>query len=820
MGASKLGRHEGGQAQRAQTEKKGAEVAAVLRLRFTEKSQSEREQSEREHGQSPSPKIDAALGVRALGLRYKAQGERQSEGGEGWAQRGGDGRRTGPEADRLTSHRLRKTRRYDGQALGDEQSCSYPLKRPPENEAQGPGRCRTRKGGEGEQTDPSNEHPPSAHEIPEAAPYENQASEQQGVGIRNPLNRAEGSLEVSLHAGQRDIHHRAVDEGEGGGDDRGSEHERSVSFLAGLFGPHREGFPTVGAKRAVDAGKGGGRSGFGHPRTSFAPTLLKSRAAMVLGALGDEGAILRARKDVRCGWIWAAVFLLLGLGCSEGTLGLKTDGEQEDEGPDEKACEPTPLLGFWSLPGYHLADAQIEMGRVPRPGMIGSVDPVARDFGPDLVHSPGGECCTDVLCVHAAVGVRPEVPKDFERTLLRLALTSGAMPPDPPPPVTLILLDGSSSLLAEESRALMQTALRTFVDGLDDASQLGLMVFRGEPELTVPFGSASERRDTVVRSSADLVSTGPTNIGFALFAGLDRVLEAARAEGRMARVLLITDGMDGQTPFYLENWKPQLRPYIAEGVDLSIYQVATAPSAWLQDLTSWAAGTLVATTDDEAVETWMQEEAKARPQVLARDVRFRVEGPVTFGPSMGWAYRERSTGEPPEIDIPVLLVEGRTLRAPLANIPGGAMTLTEVNSGSSPGSAEIELELSYRLGPMGSPRVRHLQQVALPEGWPSVRSDQGATDFVTAEAVVAWHAAQIYRIALGRWSDTYDPRGAIEDMAELVWSLQIHPLAETDPDVAADLRRAQTILRFMGGRPEDTNWRPPDTLWTQPTDPE
>ena len=83
-------------------------------------------------------------------------------------------------------------------------------------------------------TMPPQHHPPAAIEVARRAAEQEQGGERQGEGVHHPLHLGGAGVEALADRGQRDVEHRAVDEGEAGGEDAGGEDRVRIFRLARL----------------------------------------------------------------------------------------------------------------------------------------------------------------------------------------------------------------------------------------------------------------------------------------------------------------------------------------------------------------------------------------------------------------------------------------------------------------------------------------------------------------------------------------------------------------------------------------------------------
>ena len=72
---------------------------------------------------------------------------------------------------------------------------------------------------------PAEHHPPPPVKVARRAAEQQQGGERQGEGVDHPLHLGGGGVEAAPDRRQRDVEHRAVDEGEARGEDAGGEDE-------------------------------------------------------------------------------------------------------------------------------------------------------------------------------------------------------------------------------------------------------------------------------------------------------------------------------------------------------------------------------------------------------------------------------------------------------------------------------------------------------------------------------------------------------------------------------------------------------------------
>ncbi len=134
--------------------------------------------------------------------------------------------------------------------------------------------------------------------------------------------------------------------------------------------------------------------------------------------------------------------------------------------------------------------------------------------------------------------------------LVRMELVVGARP-DPEergarvPTDLVVVLDRSGSMQGEKIEHA-RAAVRELIGRLGREDRFALVTYANTAALALPFASADDRsRATWVASVDAIVADGGTNMSDGLDLGLTLV-EGARATGRVARAILISDGLANQ----------------------------------------------------------------------------------------------------------------------------------------------------------------------------------------------------------------------------------------------------------------------------------
>jgi Ca-activated chloride channel family protein len=108
----------------------------------------------------------------------------------------------------------------------------------------------------------------------------------------------------------------------------------------------------------------------------------------------------------------------------------------------------------------------------------------------------------------------------------------------------VVILDRSGSMEGEKIRRA-RAAIGEIVSQLGEQDRFALVAYANDAALEIPLTPAGAARDAWSRRGEALAAEGGTNLASGLDRALDTV-DAARAAGRTARVILISDGLANQ----------------------------------------------------------------------------------------------------------------------------------------------------------------------------------------------------------------------------------------------------------------------------------
>jgi hypothetical protein len=142
-------------------------------------------------------------------LPAEVLGEDAAEQDAGRAAGAGHG---APDAERPVALRaLGERRGDDGERGGGDQRGAQALEGAGDDEHDVVGRQAADERGDGEDPEPEHEQPAAAQEVGHAAAEQQEAAEDEGVGVDDPREVLAGELELAADGGQRDVHDGGVD---------------------------------------------------------------------------------------------------------------------------------------------------------------------------------------------------------------------------------------------------------------------------------------------------------------------------------------------------------------------------------------------------------------------------------------------------------------------------------------------------------------------------------------------------------------------------------------------------------------------------------
>jgi hypothetical protein len=205
------------------------------------------QRAERDRGQCRAGKVERrGVGVAqgrhdAPGEPDRARGERQVDeedrapesyvhepAADDGAHRPGSGPRRGPDADRAPLGGARESLAQDGEARGHKKRRAHALKQAPEKEQAKVGREGAGQRGQPEQRRASDQRALPPPPVARRAAHKQERAERQEVGVDDPLQASGARAEAFADGGQAHVDHRAVDEGQRRGEDRGGQHEAGM----------------------------------------------------------------------------------------------------------------------------------------------------------------------------------------------------------------------------------------------------------------------------------------------------------------------------------------------------------------------------------------------------------------------------------------------------------------------------------------------------------------------------------------------------------------------------------------------------------------
>ncbi len=208
------------------------------------------------------------------------------------------------------------------------------------------------------------------------------------------------------------------------------------------------------------------------------------------------------------------------------------------------------------------ARAQVTAGNVPTAAMIVPEGLLAEhDFATE------GGPCGDRFCARPAAGRFKSFATGKDELFVHVGMLAnlGADWKRPPADIVVVVDKGSSMSIDLDQ---VTSALGVLIDKLQPDDRLGVVVFDDTARTLLPLGVIADK--AAAKATVKALTAGG---GFQVIDGIDlgfSTADAARAEGRLSRVMLFTCGYPpaGAGPF-----ADTVKKYAARGVGLSVFGV-------------------------------------------------------------------------------------------------------------------------------------------------------------------------------------------------------------------------------------------------------
>lgn len=261
----------------------------------------------------------------------------------------------------------------------------------------------------------------------------------------------------------------------------------------------------------------------------------------------------------------------------------------------------------------------LEQGQIPHPDTL---DPLGF-FAEHKLDYPAPDCGDDI-CLHALLGVGENLMTGNNCTLLQIGLNS---PIDPSaqdrPPLDLVLAVDTSGSMRGEALTWLITGLRAMLPHLRPEDRVSLVTYDDIAHVALE-AIPGDDHETLEAAIRQLTAGGATNLYDGLFTAL-QIADAARAPGREARVIFLSDGdaTEGlQEPARLE---ALAAAYARRGIGITTIGLGQDfDLATMRAISDTGAGNFYFVEDPSAVVEVFTEEVQTFLVPIALDARIDV----------------------------------------------------------------------------------------------------------------------------------------------------------------------------------------------------
>lgn len=310
-------------------------------------------------------------------------------------------------------------------------------------------------------------------------------------------------------------------------------------------------------------------------------------------------------------------------------------------------------------------------------------------------------CCNGPLCVHAELGVVPDLSTGEPLRVVRVGVNvsdRSAEQIDVRRNV-VITVDLSASLRSPESVDLIKTLIDGFIQGLHPEDKLAIITFRNQPKLDVPLTEVGTDRSQFSEAVDALEFGGATN----LWGGLEGALFHAVSNfepDRENRVILLTDGRPTWGTSNVAQIVDETYGFVRHGLMLSIVGVGEEQVDTItRTVGTTADGLFFSLTSEDEVEAFVASELETTWRAVAQNFALEITKTGPFQAEAAGLALGEWDGERARIERPVILeaADGR-LRAPGHGLGGGSMVTFTLDGGDVAGEQLFTTRLTYRKG--------------------------------------------------------------------------------------------------------------------------
>ncbi|MEZ4431090.1 MAG: VWA domain-containing protein [bacterium] len=261
----------------------------------------------------------------------------------------------------------------------------------------------------------------------------------------------------------------------------------------------------------------------------------------------------------------------------------------------------------------------LEHGDLPHPDTL---DPLGF-FAEHKLDYPAPDCGDDI-CLHALLGVGENLMTGNNCTLLQIGLNSPIDPgAEDRPPLDLVLAVDTSGSMRGEAITWLITGLRAMLPHLRAQDRVSLVAYDDIARVLVE-AIPGDDRDTLEAAIAQLTAGGATNLYDGLFTAL-QIADAARAPGREARVLFLSDGDATQGLEAPARLEALAAAYARRGIGITTIGIGRSfDVATMRAISDTGAGNFYFLEDPSAVVEVFTEEVQTFLVPLALDARVDV----------------------------------------------------------------------------------------------------------------------------------------------------------------------------------------------------
>ncbi|HPF14921.1 MAG TPA: von Willebrand factor type A domain-containing protein, partial [Planctomycetota bacterium] len=212
------------------------------------------------------------------------------------------------------------------------------------------------------------------------------------------------------------------------------------------------------------------------------------------------------------------------------------------------------------------------------------------------------------------------------RYMLRVGIRGKVVPKEDRPPMALVyVVDTSGSMRQGNRMDLVKHSLRLLGTELDGRDQVGIVTFSDTAKLLLPMTSMDQRA-TLESAIQGLTPDGSTNVEDGMRLGYE-LLSRVPAEGRLRRVVLISDGVANTGQTSADAISEEVRVHRQNGIYLSTIGVGMGNhnDALLERLADRGDGICDYVDDEEAARRAMVDRFSGGFIPIARDLKIQVE---------------------------------------------------------------------------------------------------------------------------------------------------------------------------------------------------